>query len=242
MIKYLDRIEECPDDVNYRIYLLLSNSIDGEAITTVRNIPEGKGVEMYASLEERYKSTRATRKFMLLRQLLQAKCQDPVDVLRFLDEKVSAGAELAQMDIKVDELIVLSILDNLPDEFRGISELAMAQERVSVEMVKRLVTEKYDQFCLREQADRVGAVGLAIEGKRCYQCNALGHLAADCRKKKREQSYNGDARKPEGGRQSKFCSKCKKKNHTASECWSSKRNSTKEKASARIAEALHASV
>ena len=239
MLKYLDKLEPCPDDIDYRIYLLISNSIEGEAITTARNTPEGKGVEMYTRLEDRYKSTRSTRKFMLLRQLLQSKCKDPADVLNFLDQKVSAGAELEQMDIKLEEIVVLSILDNLPEEFKGISELAMAQEKVGVEVVKRLVVEKYDQFCLREQTTSVDVLGLAAEARVCFYCNKKGHIASDCRKKKLEQSSG----KPAGGKfgsppglAKKQCSHCKKTNHTDNECWSKKKRGTG--ATARVAEAL----
>ena len=54
--------------------------------------------------------------------------------------------------------------------------------------------------------------------RRCYNCQGLGHIAANCRKPKQERPAKGSGKGDGTGRETRTCYKCNKAGHLARDC------------------------
>ena len=126
------------------IYYVLSSCLSGDAISTIRSVPEGSGLEAYKALCDRYAPSRISAKFALLRTVMSSRCENVCDVERWLNQITHASRRLAAMNVSLDEITALGIIDNLPSELKGVGGLCLTSSITEVSVIKRMILGKKD--------------------------------------------------------------------------------------------------
>ena len=194
------------------VYYLIAASVGGAAVGTVMHVPEGHGVAEWRALEGRCASNRVSAKFSLLRKLMAEKCTDAANAEEWINGELRAARKLTTMGVSVDEVALLGILDNLPDEMKGVADMVLASGNADLSEAKRLVLEKKDAV-QRMEVDT--AANLSTQAGRqpsCMWCGENGHWAAKCPSRTGASSASAQPKGP--------CFKCSKMGHVARNCLS----------------------
>ena len=201
------------------MYYVLASHLSGDAIATVRSVPEGKGTLAYDALRDRYAPSRVSAKFALLRKVMTSKCPGVDDVETWMNDVTHASRRLEGMDVSLRELTALGILDNLPAELRGVADLCLAQGVTDYNTIKRMVLEKKDAVDRMEVQTVMNLAtqtsSSAVARRICLCCGSKEHWMSECNK---VPGVYQRAKKGKGGGKGLVCYQCNKPGHMARDC------------------------
>ena len=228
------------------VYYIIASAVEGAAVATVMQGPEGNGLVAWKSLEERYDSKRVTAKFALLRKLMSSKCKDVSEAESWIHEKMRAARKLTGMGVTIEEVALLGIVDNLPAEMAGVADIVLANGTTDLTLVKRLVLEKQDAL-QRMEVDTVANLSTnAGRNPACVWRGQGGHWAASCPQNKSAKtskgkggSYTGKGGPDNWGRRA-TCYLCSKEGHVVRNCPQLAHGKGHSQAQATVAHLLHA--
>lgn len=143
--------------------------------------------EVWDKLKSAFQDSGLTRRVGLLRQLITASFAACGSVEEYVSQIVSTAHKLKEVDMPVsDEWVGTLLLAGLPEEY---APMIMGIESSGVKITGDAIKTKLLQD-VKKPKESSDAAFLAAKKKfhkkrmRCFNCNRIGHIAADCNKKK----------------------------------------------------------
>ncbi|XP_073811779.1 uncharacterized protein [Musca autumnalis] len=143
--------------------------------------------EVWDKLKSAFQDSGLTRRVGLLRQLITTSFAACGSVEEYVSQIVSTAHKLKEVDMPVsDEWVGTLLLAGLPEEY---APMIMGIESSGVKITGDSIKTKLLQD-VKKRNESSDAAFLAAKKKfykkrmRCFNCNRIGHIAADCQKKK----------------------------------------------------------
>ncbi|KAL0263996.1 UNVERIFIED_CONTAM: hypothetical protein PYX00_011034 [Menopon gallinae] len=163
-------------------------SISPTELKLIKNCETSR--EIWTKLEETYESKGPARKAALLKQLILIKMEDPCDVREHCRRFFDIVDRLEEMDIKIHEdLLSIMLLYSLPENFENF-RFESRDELPKLEALRIKIIEEGDARRKGCSSEVPGAMVTSKEnkgqgdstrnGKKCYRCNKVGHMAKNC--------------------------------------------------------------
>lgn len=157
--------------------------------------------EAWKTLRDTYQAQSAARQMQLSRELQNVKMARSESVTEYIARVKDVQAQLIVAGSEVSErMVILAALSGLPEEYEPV---VMVLQRDSMLKMKDLVSELLPmerRLADKVDTERVAQVFYAGHGqragrfsdsvRRCWCCNAVGHLRSECPKWKAECERN----------------------------------------------------
>ena len=200
------------------VYYVITTALSGDAISTIREVAEGDGKAAYRVLCDRCASSRVAAKYALLRKLMGTKCPNMEELENWLTDMSNAKRRLENLEVSWEEVLVLSTIDNLPQELKPVGDWCLAAEQITFHQLKRVLMEKKDA-CERGEYQSAKVMTAAAPQRKptCMYCGEEGHWAAKCPGRKTEMPER-KAEKMVSKYAGPVCYRCKRPGHMMRDC------------------------
>ena len=213
------------------LYWGLAGAVAGQTALAFDEAKEGDFLKAWKLVQERWNPTRLVNRHGVLKSLVKG---SPCAELDNLQQWMSKNEELKKRlesfpkdkQITADDLLVLTTLEGVPSELKGVVEVAETRAELTYADLKVLLLDKRDKILGEESvADKARNYNTSTAPKepkvRCQWCGLPGHYAVDCRKRLAAEASTKGAKgggkngAPTGARK---CYLCGDTNHLANKC------------------------
>jgi hypothetical protein len=232
-----ERIEHIAE-INFEVYVLLTQYMSGDSFDIVMNCPRGQGLEAYRRLARRHDPSTGGRRRNLLRTVLQpgrSSLENLASALerweeqvrryeRFRDERgnrqpLSEDIKMASLESLVPDELERHLQLNatrLPDYDAAREEVRMYVEaRAGLKLKERAVTEKIKKGGKADPDPNAMDVDSIVKG---------GKGKKGKKGKGKGKGSGGEGKAPANSQFQGECRNCGKWGHRESECWSPKKD------------------
>ncbi len=164
-------------------------------------------LEAWEKLKNVYKPRGPIRKVSLYKRLLSLSMAEGVSMVQHIQEFVNVSDKLAELDIKLSEMLVIILLSSLSRNFENVViSMEPRDSFPTLEIIKVKLLEEFDRQSQKEQ-EGVGVVSqqafLAnskgenntskkqFSGK-CFNCGKRGHMASKCKAPKKDKNIGSN--------------------------------------------------
>lgn len=150
---------------------------------------------MWSKLCTIYERDSEHQKYVLMQEFFSYSMDKNCDVATHISKMKNLICRLKVLGIEVtDSMLVSKILTCLPDKYKTFVtawESTPLNEQKIENLTARLFLEENRST---DNKEKKNAVAFKTSERRCFKCNAVGHVAKACRKANTENSNNSDKR------------------------------------------------
>ena len=183
-----------------QLYCMLSLSTSGEAQRRLQNVPEGEGAEAWKVFSEHYEPKTATRYVGMLRQILLydfgelSQLIDRIEQFRHLvrkyeeqsGESVTNNVRQAVFQAGIKDAAIRDHLALHAGTLNSFEKMAAEVSTVARTRSENDVVPMDVSVLKGKGRDKFDPMSISNKFKKCFHCDKIGHVRADCKKKKRD--------------------------------------------------------
>ena len=205
------------DAQSQQLYWMIAAHVNGPAVTIIRSVQEGNGVEALKKLKDRYESSRPAKKFETLNLLFSTKWDSESNIP--FDDHIALMCDIRR---KLDELkepisttmSIATLLHSVPESYQQAATIIKLQPGSTISNIENFLKEYHDSNKLSKFNYVKNEVALNVnesptvkndedwkKNATCFRCGYKGHIGPDCKRSKGHK-----------------CTKCNGYNHFETVC------------------------